>query len=168
MGRSQRNGGVLTDLLDVFVHLRIFGDLGQQAGYQLSAALTIMLIDLLFDVREAVWVVLKLLNPLFYATLRLNLKRFDGVGWRRDRRPVFRIRSHLHGGPPCMRCWVVLSPNNMQECPPFYQERLVTKSPIQVLACLARFGIADTAAATARNRRRLIGKIICSSLESPS
>lgn len=34
-----------------------------------------------------------------------------------------------------------LNPNNMRECPPIYQERFVTKSPIQVLACLARFGI---------------------------
>lgn len=40
-----------------------------------------MLVDFLFDVRETVWVVLKLLNPLSYATLRLSLKRFDGVGW---------------------------------------------------------------------------------------
>ncbi len=85
---SQRKGGVLTHLVEVFVHLRIFSDLGQQAGYQLSAALTIMLIDLLFDVREAVWVVLKLLNPLFYAVFRLSLKRFDAIRWRRDQRPV--------------------------------------------------------------------------------
>lgn len=42
-----------------------------------------------------------------------------------------------------LRCWNF---NNMRECPPIYQERFVTKSPIQVLACLARFGIRPNAA----------------------
>ena len=64
----------------MLVHLRIARDFSQQTGYQLSGTLAIMLIDLLFDVRKAVWIVPKLLSPVVNAILRLYLKRSDGVG----------------------------------------------------------------------------------------
>ena len=89
MRRSKRDCRVLTHLLNVFFHLRIFGHLGQQTGYQFSAALAIMLIDLLFDIHETVWSVLKLMSPLFDATLRLRLKGFDSLRRTRDQRSVF-------------------------------------------------------------------------------
>ena len=73
----------------MLVHLRIVRNFHQQAGYQLSGTLAIMLIDLLLDVRKAIWVVLKLLSPLVFAGLRLYLKHFDSVGRGRDGRPVF-------------------------------------------------------------------------------
>ena len=73
----------------MLVHLWIVRNFHQQAGYQLSGTLAIMLIDLLLDVHETVRRISKLLNPLVFAGLRLHLKHFDGVAWRHDRHPIF-------------------------------------------------------------------------------